>query len=181
MNRRTRTISMLIGIAILSSAIIVLPKLGFAQSVIVVNPLARGVKCDGISNDAPAIQEIIDAIPVTDPAGGDILFPPAVVCAIGSQITINGKNALRIIGTGGDTASDGFGSKGGTQFKWMGHDNEIMVKFFDVRRTTFSGFTLDANGRANITGILWDGDNKLPSSSNEFGTLLCIMRILACR
>jgi hypothetical protein len=87
------------------------------------------------------------------------------------HFTINAKNALRIIGTGGDTASDGFGSKGGTQFKWIGHDNEIMFKFFDVRRTTFSGFTLDANGRANITGILWDGDNKPPSSSNEFRNL----------
>jgi hypothetical protein len=167
MNRRT----LLIGIAILSSAITVLPKLGFAQSVNVINPLARGVKCDGKSDDALAIQEIIDAIPVTDPAGGDILFPPAVVCAIGSPINVNGKNALRIVGTGGDTDSSGSGSKGGTQFKWIGGNNEVMFKFFGVRRTTFSGFTLEANGRANITGILWDGDNHPPSSFNEFRNL----------
>jgi hypothetical protein len=128
----------------------------------------RGVWCDGVTDDAGAIQRDVDSIPVTDPAGGNIVFPPAVVCAIGSPITVNGANGLQILGTGGDTDSSGSGSKGGTQFKWIGPDNSAMFKFFNIRRTVFSGFTLDANGHSNISGILWDGDNHPPSSSNEF-------------
>lgn len=119
----------------------------------VVSAASYGVKCDGTTDDAAAINAAIAALPAT---GGIIVFPSTgSPCDIGSTITIgNGTssanssvNGIALVGGGsGNSASESSPVGGPTTFKWTGSAAGTAVTVAGpISGVKLSGIVVDCN------------------------------------
>ena len=113
-----------------------------------VSVLHYGAVVDGATNDAPAIQAAIDALPAN---GGDILLPPGVL-AIASTIVVS-KSNVRLLGVGGDNRHDTapFILNAGSRLKWTGAVGGTMLRF-----TSTSGASNPKMTGGGLKGVVLD-------------------------
>jgi Pectate lyase superfamily protein len=134
----------------------------------VINVHAYGAIGDGIADDTHAIQDALDAASGT---GATVMLPPTPknLWVISSQLTVPTK----VVFQGQCGSGRGMGSADpiqGTILLWEGGDNTAVVYFHDVNRSALRCMTIENNNAnlKNLTGILYDSDNKPPSSYNTF-------------
>lgn len=119
-------------------------------------------KCDGVTNDSPAFQAAINALPST---GGVINVPPNAFCLLGVVLDFKGKNNVRLQGAGG------FGGGGQTPsvLAYLG-----TTRGFDFRDTsggTIDGVTIVAVNPAFNTGYIIDAGSVTPPGVSQNFTL----------
>lgn len=113
-----------------------------------------GMKCDGATDDAAALQAAVNAAQALgSPAtanGGGVLVPPAGICIVGSDITI--IKGITIEGAGVGIES-GAGNSGGTVFR----DSRTTGTVFAVASTAavvFRNLTIDSSNYKTSGGCI---------------------------
>jgi len=100
---------------------------------------------------------------VQDLGGGAVLFP-AGTFPISS--TIVALKYVSLLGVYGETLV-GTDGPGGTVFKWTGGNTGNMLRVFDIRESTFSGFCLDGQSGTAVVGIFYSSTAG-SSAENHF-------------
>jgi hypothetical protein len=134
----------------------------------VINVQLYGAQGDGTTNDHDAIQAALNAAAGT---GQTVLLPATQtnMWVIKSQLTVPTK----VVFQGQCGSGRGMGSADpiqGTVLLWEGGDKTAVVYFHDVNRSALRCMTIENNNAnlKNLTGILYDSDDKPPSSYNTF-------------
>lgn len=101
-----------------------------------------GVLCDGVTDDAPAMQRMVDSVKnSTTRIGGRIVMPPHVTCLLNS--TVMWDSFLQ-------TTLDGNAST----FQWNGDTTGPVLRFRDVRDSDIGNFWITiAGSKPAVTGI----------------------------
>lgn len=118
------------------------------------NIMDYGAKCDGVTDDAAAIQATLN---VASGNPGGYVTAPAAVCALGSTVTIAG-NGVQLVGQGANYNADVGTLTGGTIFRWIGASGGTMFKAAPVTGASaqalkgirIENLSLDCNGVAGI-------------------------------
>lgn len=134
----------------------------------VVNVQAYGAKGDGSTDDTNAIQAALSAAAGT---GATVLLPPtaANVWIISKTLAV----PTNVVFQGQCGSGRGMGSADpilGSRLLWNGPDGVAMVCYHDVNRSALRCMALENRNTdvKNLIGILYDSDNKPPSSYNTF-------------
>lgn len=131
-----------------------------------VDPRTYGVTGDGVTDDAPAWQTLIDAAP-----NGSIVYidDPTWVMLLGSTVTLTDKRDI-IISTFRDARNAGEAP----QFKWNGSNNGVMFDLERCQASHIEGFYwTTAAGKTVDTAVNIDG-----YTSGNISTLINVRRNL---
>lgn len=127
----------------------------------VYNVMAYGAVADGTTDDAPAIQAVIDAAPA-----GSTIYLPRGTYAIGATLTLGNGNSTTLATTGnyttirGDAAGDGADVQistpaGGTILKWIGAAAGIgLIVNGPISHVTVENLAFNANTTNIANGFL---------------------------
>jgi hypothetical protein len=129
----------------------------------VLNAWTYGAACDGVTNDAVAIQVALDALPAT---GGSLFIPGP--CAIGTAgwtgINMTGKDHIRIFGLG---HSAGFKVLAAPTQTTGDVGDVVVFKFTTCDDLQISGLTFDGNAVASNIAF-FDSCDDLSIKNNRW-------------
>jgi hypothetical protein len=123
----------------------------------VVNVKSFGAKCDGTTNDAPAIQAAIDSLTF----GGTIQLPRGV-CRIASTVTLANKRSVSLIGMGA-----GHELGWGTVIRWSGAAGGTMLDLQGWAHGKIAQLTLDGSPTASM-GAGFNASAAGPGDTSAF-------------
>lgn len=116
-----------------------------------------GAVCDGVTDDAAAVQAAIDSF--ADYEGGTLVIPPNT--AIGSTVTIANKKNLIIAGQAGEgfPYPQAFNSAWVHTLKWIGAAGGTMIRINNVLLLTMRDLSISGENIADY-GLYFEGNTS---------------------